>query len=391
MIRVCLHTAWSVPADFIGGTERFLIELAKELKILGFEPFVVCSNLQRELDIEGVEVRGRIPVEFQTHYRNTDPNIAAFMSDMVYNQKASKNAFQHISTYVQKQIEDVEADLFHFNAFSATLYLKTKVPQIVTNHENAPELDGFWHHGAFETMGQLIRSDPDTFPSSPLLFTPSRFYSQEYSMAFSRQVRANSLGVNLENFPPIKMRQTANRPYTILLPSRFFPAQKGQDVALRACKILRDRGHNNFSFLFTGVRDYYEDMVESFRQEARRLGIADAIRIKNFARMEDAFEEADIVISPERYCSYGLSISEALASGKALILSKIPTYLEIASTYQHASFVAVDDAEGLAEALLHRSVDKENYQLDTIRFRLQNDFRDCAKRYANTYLQLLGI
>ena len=85
MIRVCLHTAWSVPADFIGGTERFLIELAKELKILGFEPFVVCSNLQRELDIEGVEVRGRIPVEFQTHYRNTDPNVAAFMSDMVYN------------------------------------------------------------------------------------------------------------------------------------------------------------------------------------------------------------------------------------------------------------------------------------------------------------------
>jgi len=391
MIRICLHTAWSVPANFIGGTERFLIELAKELKILGFEPFVVCSNLQRELDIEGVEVRGRIPAEFQAQYRNTDPNIAAFMSGMVYNQEASKAAFQHISKYVYKQIEDVEADLFHFNAFSATLYLKTKVPQIVTNHENARELDGFWHEGAFETMRQLIRSDPDVFPSSPLLFTPSRFYSEEYSSAFSRQVQANHLGVNLEKFLPIETRQKADRHYTILLPSRFFPAQKGQDVALRACRILRDRGHSNFSFLFTGVRDYYEDMVESFRQEARHLGIADAIRIKNFARMEDAFREADIVISPERYCSYGLSVSEALASGKALILSKIPTYLEIASTYRHASFVAVDDAEGLANVLLHISAAQEKYPLDIIRFRLQNDFRDCAKRYANTYLQLLGV
>ncbi|WP_081963802.1 glycosyltransferase family 4 protein [Hoeflea sp. BAL378] len=391
MIRICLHTAWSVPANFIGGTERFLIELAKELKVLGFDPFVVCSNLQRELDIEGVEVRGRIPAEFQTHYRKTDPNIAAFMKDAVYNQEASKGAFRHISTYVQKQIEDVEADLFHFNAFSAALYVKTEVPQVVTNHENARELEGFWHHGAFETMGQLVRSDPDAFPSSPLLFTPSRFYSEEYSNAFSRQVRANHLGVNLENFAPVKVRPKSERQYTVLLPSRFFPAQKGQDVALRACRILRDKGHSNFSFLFTGVRDYYGDMVESFRQEARELGIADAIRIKNFSRMQDAFEEADIVISPERYCSYGLSVSEALASGKALVLSEIPTYLEIASTFQHATFVAVDDAEGLANAILRCSATRENHQLDMIRFRLKNDFRDCAKRYANAYLQLLRI
>ena len=391
MIRICLHTAWSVPANFIGGTERFLIELAKELKVLGFNPFIVCSNLQRELDIEGVEVRGRIPAEFQSHYRKTDPNIAAFMSGAVYNQHASKEAFRHISAYVQKQIDGIDADLFHFNAFSAALYVKTEVPQVVTNHENAQELDGFWHPGAFETMGKLARSDPHAFPSSPLLFTPSRFYSEEYAKSFSRKIQDNHLGVNLKSFAPATTRPKADPQYTVLLPSRFYPAQKGQDVALQACKILRDKGHRNFSFLFTGVRDYYGDMVESFRQEARELGIIDAIRIKNFSRMQDAFEEADIVISPERYCSYGLSVSEAMASGKKLVLSEIPTYLEIASTFQHAVFVGVDDAEGLAAAILRCSVSKEDHQLDVIRFRLQNDFRDCAKRYANAYLQLLGI
>ena len=43
-MKVCLHTNYSITPDYIGGTERFLITLSKELKCLGFEPFIVLSR-----------------------------------------------------------------------------------------------------------------------------------------------------------------------------------------------------------------------------------------------------------------------------------------------------------------------------------------------------------
>ena len=391
MMRICLHTAWSLRANFIGGTERFLIELAKELQILGFEPFVLCSNLQPKLNIEGVEVRGHIPRCHQALFQQTDPNIAEYMRGAVYNQAPTKAAFEHISAYVQEQLAGVEADIFHLNAFSAALFVDLPSPLVVTNHENEQELDAFWHEGAFQAMTNLVRDDVDAFASQPKLFTPSLYYAREYSQRFERPVQSNPLGANLVEFiPPIGPVRKRDRK-TVLMPSRFFPAQKGQDIALKACKLLHEAGHRDLTFLFTGVRDYYGGAVDTFREEASALGVSDNIRIKNYVRIQDALEEADVVISPERYCSYGLSITEALAFGKPTVVTTIPTYREIASDYSHAFFVRVDDARGLADAILQAASRTEKRQSDTIRFRMANDFRDCAKRYAEAYLELSGI
>lgn len=391
MVRICLHTAWSLRANFIGGTERFLIELAKELRILGFDPFVVCSNLQPEIDVEGVQVRGSVPDEYRTPFVQTDPNIAEYMRKNVYNQTPSKVAFRHVSAYVQEQLRDVEADIFHLNAFSAALFVNLPAPMVVTNHENEEELDRFWELGAFATMARLIRDDSDSLPSAPWLFTPSRHYAEEYSKQMARDIRPNALGVNLNEFSPTQQRYSVSSKKTVLMPSRFFPEQKGQDLALEACSLLRAAGYLNLTFLFTGVRDYYGLAVDLFRKEADRLGVATAIRIKNFARIQDAFEEADIVVSPERYCSYGLSVTEALSLGKPTVLSDIPTYLEIASGLSHAFFVKNDDAKDLAQGIVRALSYDARTGTDPIRFRMANDFRDCAKRYAKAYLELLGV
>ncbi|MDX8355863.1 glycosyltransferase family 4 protein [Cognatiyoonia sp. IB215182] len=384
-----MHTAWGLRQDFIGGTERFLIDLAKELRTFGFDAFVVCSNMQPEIEVEGVKVIGRVPESFQEEFRSSDPNIAEFMRSAVYRDTASAQSLRNVSNYVEEQLQGIDADILHLNAFSAAVYFETDRPLVVTNHENELELDRFWGEGSFATMVELIRSDPKALGSTDRLFTPSHHYAGKYTLELGRKIEANPLGTDLQRFGRLG-RKTHSADRTVLVPSRFFPGQKGQDVALSACRLLKDEGHTRFKFLFTGVREYYLSEVEKFRDDARALQVEDAVTIKSFASMDEAYQQTDIVVSPERYCSYGLSITESLASGRPTVLTRIPTYLEIARRFPHAHFVPVDDPSALAKAIVAAD-NQTDTETASILFRLNNDFRSCAERYARTYLDLLGV
>ena len=105
------------------------------------------------------------------------------------------------------------------------------------------------------------------------------------------------------------------------------------------------------------------------------------------------YEAAHIVLSPERYCSYGLSISEALAIGIPTVLSDIPTYIEIASGYQHAIFFHKDHLEDLVSKLEYviKSATECGYRYNesAIEFRINNDIRKTAVAFSRIYRSLL--
>lgn len=42
-MRICLHTYYEVANPYIGGTQTLLIKLAKELKLIGHEVFIVYN------------------------------------------------------------------------------------------------------------------------------------------------------------------------------------------------------------------------------------------------------------------------------------------------------------------------------------------------------------
>jgi len=63
-MKALIHTAWGIPPNFIGGTERFVINLAKGLRRRDVDAFVVCSNLDEKIEIEGVPVFGTVPKEY---------------------------------------------------------------------------------------------------------------------------------------------------------------------------------------------------------------------------------------------------------------------------------------------------------------------------------------
>lgn len=61
---ICLHSYYEISDPYIGGTQTLLIKLAKELKVLGHEPFIVCSSLKTHFVIEGIDVYGVIPEQY---------------------------------------------------------------------------------------------------------------------------------------------------------------------------------------------------------------------------------------------------------------------------------------------------------------------------------------
>lgn len=108
--------------------------------------------------------------------------------------------------------------------------------------------------------------------------------------------------------------------------------------------------------------------------------------------MYEIYDSVHVVLSPERYCTYGLSISESLAIGIPTVLSNIPTYKEIALGYEHAFFFKKDNLNDLMYAICRAIESSKNnnfrYNKASIQFRIDNDIRKTAVAFSNVYASL---
>ncbi|MEM6720829.1 MAG: glycosyltransferase family 4 protein [Bacteroidota bacterium] len=385
-MKICLHTLYTINKNYIGGVERFMIKYAKEMKTLGHEVFIVCSSLNKEIIIEGITVLGIVPKNYLAKYKlyNSSSN---FISKEILNHEFSEEKLKKLSDYCLDQIKDIEADIFHFNSFVSNLYIPFRKNYFVTNHENQKEYDSKWGQGFFDFMANLIRDKKTFLHKYKNLYVPSIHYSLIFTELFNVKVCNIKLGIHLEDFKTLN-NQFNIKPEKIklLFPSRFRMVQKGHLIALKACSILKN---NNIAFeiIFTGVKEHYTNEVDIFLEKVNSYGLTREVKIKNFADIREAYRECDIVISAEKFCSYGLSISESLSLGIPTFLSEIPTYKEIAKNFSHAYFFDTQNALSLANSIMEFifSGSNQKNEKEMIRFRIENDLRECAKKYNESY------
>ena len=386
---ICLHTLWEVKPGFIGGTERFLVDLAKELKLLGFKPFIICSSLRDKSLVEGVSVFGFIPMEWRK-FVAPDGDANQMLFDHLFGIKDPEEKAKAISFYTSKQIENFQAAVFHVNSFVAASYLANPKNIIVTNHENDKELQHYLGEDFFLNFSTLVRSRKTNLHRIEKLFVPSVFYSKLFSESFNLKIRNAKIGINLQSFPAITRSVNRNdAQISILLPSRLEPYQKGHDLAIKAlASALLDSC--NYKMTFTGIRDDNRANLKTIESMPEYEIIKNNIIFKSFSNINDAYQDADIVISPERYCSYGLSVSESLSLGIPTILSNIPTYKEIGKNTPHAVFFKSGDFNDLRQKIDDVAQSLTGKDDKKIIFRMKNDLRDCAKLYAKEYLEISG-
>lgn len=391
-MKICFHTNFEINQNYIGGTERFLITVCKELEILGHEPFIVCSSLNEESTVEGIKVYGRIPQKIRPRFEKYSYFSSEFIKKEIIGEKYSIDALKRLSEYTEEQISDIKADVINFNSFASTSFLKPNSNFVVMSHENGLEYDSYWGEGFFSFFSELIKNKETELHKYNALITPSNFYANDYSRQFGIKVRAINLGICLQDFkisePNNELRKKyffENEGALILFPSRFQTKQKGHDIAIKACSILKEK-NIPFKMIFTGVKKSCEKYLSDFYKYAEKYNVQDCVQITTFAEIQKAYENCDIVISPEKYCSYGLSISEALALGIPTILSDIPTYKEIAGEHKHAIFFTSESYSDLAEKII-KTINKGNYRNreEAIKFRSKFDLRGCARKLIELY------
>jgi glycosyltransferase involved in cell wall biosynthesis len=394
-MKICLHTIREISPQYVGGTERFMLELAKSLKKLGHFPFIICTGNKKEFELEGVKVAHRIPSGLMEKYKMHGFGNTAFITRFIADADSPVERLSQLGEYTDKQLNSIDADVFHLNSFAASIFSAKAKDAVITNHENDLEYDSSWGKGFTDTFASIVRADLGYLNSAAALTVPSKHYAQFFSQKLGLPVSPIQNGVSLSTFDFHKLAEqrdslNRNKKKTILVPSRFSPEQKGFDLILESCRILKE-SHENFRFVFTGVRSDYQRKLDSFLQTAAELGVGGNIEAHYYPDINLAYSNCDIVVSAERFCSYGLSISEALALGIPTILSNIPTYKEIAQDVPYAYFFDKNDANQLAHTILKLTKNyKKPSEEEVNSFRKNNNINNTAAKYCELYMQATG-
>ncbi len=383
-MRICFHTVWPISPNFIGGTERFVIDAAKSLRRYGFDCFVLCSNPERKLTIEGVEVFGSIPEPVRSALNSFRNNAFYAIKKTYYSQSTFTESAEALSKYVERQLESVKFDFVHLNTFSSTLFGFDRLPAAVTIHENPDELDAFWHPGAFDALAEAIQCGFATPPQ--LMAAPTSYYADCYSSRFARHVHAVPLGLPWTNVAGVLTdRRPERRRPRIIVPSRLALRQKGQDVAVAAIDKLHRAGRE-IELVLTGASEENRAGADAIRRLIDSASRPDLFFIKRAADMRREIEASHIALSPERYCSFGISVRECAAAGLPLVLSDIPPHRELSPAPQSVYFFPVDDVAACASAV-QAAIDGEPVDTrEAILFRMENDFDAAMRVYGSKYI-----
>jgi hypothetical protein len=126
--------------------------------------------------------------------------------------------------------------------------------------------------------------------------------------------------------------------------------RKGQDVALRAVEILRNRGIPAHLRLVGGVFPGYEWYEAQLRRQAAALGVP--CDIAGFRTdVAQCMDEADIILVPSRVEPFGTVALEALAAMRPVVASRVDGLGEILHHELDALLVEPDDPTGIADAV----------------------------------------
>ncbi|MEV5575706.1 glycosyltransferase family 4 protein [Spirillospora sp. NPDC052269] len=155
-------------------------------------------------------------------------------------------------------------------------------------------------------------------------------------------------GVDGPSEPVAEPRAELSGTARIVLVGRLSP-RKGTDVAVRAVRLLHDRG---VPVRLTLVGDVFPG-YEWFEEELRTLaGGSPAIEFAGFRpSVWASFAEADVAIVPSRVEPFGNVAVEAMLAGRPVVVSATQGLTEIVIDGETGVRVTPDDPEALADAL----------------------------------------
>lgn len=219
-------------------------------------------------------------------------------------------------------------DVIHLHYDDIMKYIWIKGNYFTTVHNtHLPNHNFRWHKGII-AISRSVKEELDSY-------------------GFKQSVVINN-GIN---FSLIKHRNTiVNKTFNIVNVSRLVYTQKGQDVLLKAIKILKDRGYTNIHIDFIGDGENLQDM-EAYVSENNLSNIVSLLGNKNRSYIYQHLYEYDLFVQPSRFEGFGLTVVEAMAAYVPVLVSKNEGPLEIIEKGKYGYSFENSNAEDCANMI----------------------------------------
>lgn len=375
-MKIAILSPWTVKPTSIGGTERFVIDLA--------ESFINANN---EVDVYMLSgdsyIKNKVNYISMNLFKDINEVDEYFLKSQ-FNQFNDEQSFENLAKKIEDKISFDKYDLIQLNS---QLFLKVadEKARIFTIHTNPFEYKLDWGEISFEIMLKLMYKESTM--EKTYFVTPSKYYANLYkdlsntniyfiphAIDVSRITSDNDRNQILD-----KMNIEQNKKI-ILLPSRLEPIQKQPMLFMKVFALLDDNIKSNYKVICTGKDKQYEQFVNDILNFCQKNNID--ILIDRFDKMSDGYKVADIVMLPSKSESFGYSALEALSLGIVTILNNIPTYKEIVDGAKNY-YLFDNSVESLNEVLKEVLINKIDRVSQTEDWKNRYSTKLFCTRYSN--------
>ena len=377
-MKIAIVNTWAISKRAIGGTERFVMDLAKS--------FVDNGN---EVDV--FMFSGNTHTEDGVNYININLFNMTGEADEYIVQEAFGNfeTDKSYSNLAEKLESKINMDKYDFIQLNSLLFLEAwkNKKRIFTIHTNPFEYILAWGEQSFEKVIEMMKKYKDD--NNTKFVAPSKFYANEYKKLTNCEINFIPHAIDKERLKTDKSKEKICEQYNIdknkikiIVPQRLEPIQKQPKLLLDACCLMEEKDKSKIEIIYTGLDKQYEKFVDSLRKQANENNIE--IKFIRFDYMSEVYKIADICILPSKSESFGYSALESLSLGIFTILNDIPTFNEIAEDNSN-NYIFKNNKDELKIKILE-IIKNERYEKKEIpsdEWQKQYNINTFAKSYLN--------
>ena len=377
-MRIAIVNTWAISKKAVGGTERFVMDLAKSFVESGNEVdvFMFSGNTHKEDGVNYINI-DLFNITGEADEYIVQENFGNFETDKAYLNLAKK---------LESKIDMKKYDFIQLNSLLFIDAWKDK-KRIFTIHTNPFEYILAWGEKSFNKVIDIMKKYKDD--NKTKFVTPSKFYANEYNTLTGCQIKfiphaidKSRLQIDKSNDEICEQYNMNKKKIKIIVPQRLEPNQKQPQLLLDACYSMSDEEKSRFEIIYTGLDKQYEKFVDSLKKKADENNIS--IKIIRFDYMAEAYKIADICVLPSRSESFGYSALESLSLGIYTILNDIPTFNEITEGNDY-NYIFKNNKDELKDKILEIVKDKEciKRKIPSQKWQKQYDINTFESSYIN--------
>ena len=299
---------FAIPRFSVGGAEKLLVYQLTALNRSHFDPTLITL-----FDEQEDTFADRVSIGRCFHFRGT----------------FDVRAFWELYRYMRKENFDViVTHLFSANLLVRIAAILARVPVIVSYEHNIYPDKHYW---------QIIMDKLLSLWTDRIIVD-----SESARICTAKQEKIPLRKFVTLHIPPLIERRESRNPREL---KRELGIPEGHRIALTVSRLVSDKGHAHLLDAAKSVLKEHPDMVflivgwgpleKELREQAKRLGVAEHIRLPGRLDIQDVLPLADIYVDPSVSTDLPIAIMEAMREGKPIVstnVGDIPVFIEHGKT-----------------------------------------------------------